>query len=128
MKGDRRMYDRISDRRANERITMGWPCWIGAAFVLLACVLLLLIVVGCATPETVVQTRTVTTNVSIPVPVACVSREDVPKLPVATPIDVSKASTDQKAGAVSIDAEQFERYAKAVSALIEHCIQTGGSK
>ena len=124
----------LPERRVMQRkITIGWPCWLGSGFVLLACILLILLaagLAGCAglAPAPVVQTRTVTTNVDIPVPVACIAREDVPKLPAATLIDIRTAQTDQKAAAVSIDAEQFERYAKAVAALIEHCIQTGGSK
>lgn len=89
------------------------------------------LLVGCAgtvRPEEVVQTRTVTTNVSVPVPVACVSREDVPPLPRATAIDIPTAQVDMKAAAVAADAEQFERCAKAAAALIEHCIQVGGGK
>lgn len=109
---------------------IGWPCRWGSAFVLIACLLLILLVASCASlaPAPSVQTRTVTTNVDIPIPVACVSRADVPKLPAPTTIDVAKARTDQKAAATAADAEQFERYAKAAAALIEHCVQTGGGK
>lgn len=111
-------------------MTFGLPCRLGSAFVLLAAILILLLftIYGCATPAPVVQTRTVTTNVDIPVAVACVARGDLPPLPTATPIDVAKARTDQKAAATAADAEMFERYAKAAAALLEHCVQTGGTK
>lgn len=108
----------------------GWPCRWATLFTLLACVVLLLLFAGCGGIQTVTetQTRTVTNKVDVPVPVACVSRADVPKLPVPTTIDIAKARTDQKAAATAADVEQFERYARAAAALIEHCIQTGGGK
>lgn len=100
--------------------------WAEVALVLAAAVLL----TGCAGApvEPIVQTRTVTTEVKVPVPVACVDRADVPKLPGATPIDIASAKTDQKAAATAADAEQFERYAKQAAALIEQCVKSGGGK
>lgn len=98
------------------------------AFIVAALSWLLSGCTGGVRPDEVVQTRTVTTEVKVPVPVACVERADVPVLPGATDIDVPSAKTDQKAAATAADAEQFERYAKQAARLLEQCVKTGGGK
>ena len=93
--------------------------------------LFLWMLMGCTgniRPEEIVQTRTVTTEVKVPVPVACVERADVPALPDATAVDIDAAKTDQKAAATAADAEQFERYAKQAAKLLEQCVKQGGGK
>jgi hypothetical protein len=70
-------HERTSEWPESKPIRMGWPCWMGSAFVLLACALVvLLFAYGCAAVAPEEQTRTVTTKVDVPVAVACISRKD----------------------------------------------------
>ena len=74
----------------------------------------------------IIETRTVTNTVTIPVPVACIKEEDVPALPELARVDTKNATTDQLAAAIAANSEAFKRYSDAVSKLLDQC--TGGLK
>ena len=80
-----------------------------------------LLVVGCVSDPVKPETRIQTNTVLVPTPVPCINAADVPALPAPTPVDVEHATTDQLAAAVAADAERFQAYAVAVSAMLAQC-------
>lgn len=81
-------------------------------------VMLVLLLAGCATAPTVPGVETIT--VDKPVPVACLTPDQVPQAP-AKAAPKAGASLDQKAAAVGIELDQWRKYGAVATPLLQSC-------
>lgn len=95
-----------------------WPMFVGGLMFSVV-----LIAMGCIAPEPLVRTATITNEVKVAVPIACVKREDIPPLPKPTPVDVERATTDQIAAATEADLRALEQWAAIAAPLLAACAE-----
>ena len=80
--------------------------------------ILALLLAGCATEQTVPSVETI--SVDKPVPVACLTPDQVPQPPPKATAKAG-ASLDQRAAAVGIELDQWRKYGATATPLLQSC-------
>jgi hypothetical protein len=73
--------------------------------------------------QVVAEVSTQTITASVAAPVSCVTSDQIPKMPAPTPVDLAKATVDQKVAALAADALAARDAASDARKLLLNCSQ-----